>query len=144
MLKKVKIRRKDLVMAWIDCKNVCDIILQTQIIDCQKMFKISKKVINFIMRARKLESRTICCRKTLAEEKTQRGIFLGDLLLQLLFFIPMMQLNYLLRKSKIGHRFAKSQEKINHIMYIDNMKVFGKKKKNQNPLYKLFVSSAKI
>ena len=59
--------------------------------------------------------------KSLAETKMQRGIFHGNALSPLLFIISMMPLNHILRKCTAG-----SQEKINHLMYVDYIKLFAK------------------
>ena len=40
-----------------------------------------------------------------------------------------MPLNYILRKCTRGYKLHKSQEKINHLMYIDNIKLFAKNEK---------------
>ena len=60
--------------------------------------------------------------KSLAETKIQRGIFQGDALLSLLF--TMMPLNYVLRKCTA--KLTKSQEKINHLKYMDDIKLCRK------------------
>ena len=62
--------------------------------------------------------------KTLAEVKIKRG----DVLSQLLIIISMMPLNYRLKKCTGGYRFTKSQEGINHLMYMDDIKLFAKMK----------------
>ena len=49
----------------------------------------------------------IAGRQTLAEAKIQRGIFQGDSLLPLLFFIAIISLNYVLRKCTRGYKFTK-------------------------------------
>ena len=72
--------------------------------------------------------------KSLAEVKIQRGIFQGDMLSPLLFVIVMMPLNHILRKCSGGHKLNKSQEKINHLMYIDDIKLFVKNKKGLETL----------
>ena len=41
-------RRKNLAMAWIDYKKAYDVLLQSWILHCLKMYKISHDVINFI------------------------------------------------------------------------------------------------
>ena len=64
--------------------------------------------------------------QTLAGVKMQRGIFLGD---ALLFIIAMMSFIYIFRKCTEDYKFIKSQEKINHIMYMDNIKIFAKNEK---------------
>ena len=68
-------------------------------------------------------------RKCLADEKIQRGIFLGDVLSPLLFVLAMAPLNHLHRKYTGRYKLYKSQEKINHLMYINNIKLFTKNEK---------------
>ena len=66
--------------------------------------------------------------KTLAEVKIQRGIFQGDALLPLQFLIVMMSLNYILRGTG-GYEFTKSQEKINYLIYMDDINLSAENKK---------------
>ena len=66
----------------------------------------------------------------MAETKIQRGIFKGDALSPLLFIIAMMPLNHILRKYTAGYKLSRSQEKTNHLMYIDAIKLFVKNEKN--------------
>ena len=66
--------------------------------------------------------------KILAEAKILRGIFLGDVLAPLFFVTAMMLLNH------IGNTQANTNfmdlKKINHLMYMDDIKLFAKIKKN--------------
>ena len=48
ILNESKNRRKYLAMAWIDNKKAYDIVPQSWIINCHKMYKISHETINFI------------------------------------------------------------------------------------------------
>ena len=48
ILNESKKRRKNLAMAWIDYKKACDMVPQSWIINCLKMYKISHEIINFI------------------------------------------------------------------------------------------------
>ena len=52
-LNKSKTRRKTLAMAWIDYKKAYDMVPQSWIIKCHKMYKISDEVINFIEKTMK-------------------------------------------------------------------------------------------
>ena len=47
ILNESKNRRKNLVMAWIDYKKAYDIVPQSWVINCLKMYKISHEVKNF-------------------------------------------------------------------------------------------------
>ena len=68
--------------------------------------------------------------KSLAEVKIKRGIFQQDVLSPLLFVIAMMPLNHISRKCTVGYKLSKSQEKINHSMYMDDIKAFAKNEKD--------------
>ena len=106
---------------------------QSWILHCLKMYQISHEVINFIAQtmqpgewSRKQEEE--------AETKIQRGIFQGEALSPLLFIIAMMPLNHVLRKCAAGYKLSRSQEKINHLMYMDDIKLFAKKERELETL----------
>ena len=110
---------KNLALAWIDYKTASGIVPKTWIINPLKMYKISDDVINFIEKTMKT------CRveltagwRSLAEAKIQRDE---------LFIIAMIPLNHLFRKCTARHKLSKSQEKINHLMYVDDIKLFAEK-----------------
>ena len=70
----------------------------------------------------------------LGETKIQRGIFQGDALSPLLFIIAMMPPNHILRKCTAGYELSRSREKINHLMYMDDIKLFAKNEKELETL----------
>ena len=96
-----------------------------------KMYKISHEVINFIEKTMKTWRVELTGRRSLAEAKIQRVIFQGDALSSLLFIFAMMPLNHLLRKCTAGYKLSRSQEKISHLMYIDDSKLFAKNEKER-------------
>ena len=75
--------------------------------------------------------------KSLVETKIQRGIFQGDALSPLIFIIAMIPLNHIPRKCTTGYKFSQSQEKINHLMYMDDIKLFAKNEKELETLIQL-------
>ena len=72
--------------------------------------------------------------QSLSEVKIQRGIFQGDALSPLLIVIAMMPLNHILRKCTARYKLSKSQEKINHLMYMEDIKLFVKNEKELETL----------
>ena len=86
------------------------------------MYKISDEVVKFIEKT--IES--TAGGKSLAEVKIQRIIFQGNSLSTLLFIIAMIPFNHIQRKCTAAYKISKSQEKINHQMYIDNIKLLAK------------------
>ena len=99
------------------------------------MYKISDEVINFIEKTMKTWRVESTARwKNLAELNIQRGIFQGDALSPLLFMIAMMPLNHILRKCTAGYKLIKSHKKINHLMYMDDIKLFAKNERELETL----------
>ena len=108
-------------------------VLQNWVIDCFKMYKIADEVIKFIEETMKnWRVELTAGEKSLTQNKIQQGIFQGEALSPLQFMIAMILLNYILRKCTGAFKLYKSQEKINHLMYIDDIKL----KKNRKPQYR--------
>ena len=108
-------------------QKACDMVPQTWIINCLKMYKISYEVLNLIGKTMKTWMVKLTAGGTsLSETKTLRGIFQRVAQSLLRFIIAMMPLNNILRKCTAGNKLSKSQ-KINHLMYIDDIKLFARK-----------------
>ena len=135
ILNESKTRRKNLAMAWVDYKKAYDMVPQSWIPHCLKMYKISHEVINFIEKTTQTWRVELAAGgRSLTEAKIQRGIFQEDALSPLLFIIAMMPLNHILRKCIAGYKLSGSQEKINHLMYMDVIKLFAKNEKELETL----------
>ena len=78
ILNESKTRRKNLAMAWIDYKKAHDMVPQSWIIFCLKMYKISHEVINFIEKTMQTWRVELTAGgRSIVETKIQRGIFQG-------------------------------------------------------------------
>ena len=100
-------------------------ILQTWIIKCLKMLKTSEKNENFMRRA--MENWRVKLKfgsQTLAKARILKSIFQRNLISSLLFV--MMPLNYISRKFTRSYECTKSQEKMNHCMYMSDINIFAK------------------
>ena len=107
-----KNRRKNLDMAWIHYKKAYDMVPQSWITNCLKMYKISHEIINFIEKTMKnWRVELTAGGKSVAETKIQRGIFQGDALSPLLFIIAMMPLNHILRKCTAGYKLSRCKKR---------------------------------
>ena len=97
------------------------------------MYKISGEVIRLIDNTleNSRDELTVGGKST-AEVKIQEEILQGDALSLLSFVIAMMPFNHILiviRKCTDGCKLHKLQEKINHLMYIDDINLFVKNEK---------------
>ena len=129
ILNERNMRRKNIVMAWIDYKKDLTygpLKLDSKLSKCIK-YLLPDEVIKFIektMETWRMELKAE--EKSLREVKIQRGIFHEDPLSPLLFVIVMMTLNHIFRKCTAGYKFSKFKEKINHLIYMDDIKMFAK------------------
>ena len=134
ILKESKTKRKNLAMAWLDNKKAYDMLPQSWILHCLKMYKISHEAINLHRTDHEnLESGADRGRKKHSWNTDPKEAFSKEMHYRpLLFIIAMMPLNHILRKCAVGHKLSRSQEKINHLMYMDDIKLFAKNEKTGN------------
>ena len=72
--------------------------------------------------------------QTQAEVKIKRVVFQKDSISLPKFILEIVPLNHVLRKYTVGYKLSKSREKINHFMYMDDIKLFAEKwKRIGNP-----------
>ena len=62
----------------------------------------------------------------LAEVNIRRGIFQGDSLFPLLFIVAMIPMTRVLEKMEVGYQLKKGGSRINHLMFMDDIKLFRK------------------
>ena len=67
----------------------------------------------------------ICNNENLGEEEIKRGIFQGDSLAPLLFVIALIPLTQILKATRHCYSLA-NKEKINHLLYMDDLKLYAK------------------
>ena len=64
--------------------------------------------------------------EVLGEVRIKRGIFQSDSLSPLLFVLSMIPLTILLKREKIGYKFGKEQKMMNHLLHMDDLKLYGR------------------
>ena len=118
ILNESKTRRENLAMTWIDCKKAYDMVLESWILHCLKMYKIPDQITQFIEKIMQTwRVKLTSGGQSLLEVKIKRDTFQEHALSPLLFVIALMPLNHIFRKCSSRYKFSKSQEKINHLMY---------------------------
>ena len=70
----------------------------------------------------------ITLEKTLGEVDIRRRIFQGDSLFPLLFVLCMVPLTWLLRRAKASYEWGNKGFKLNHLLFMDDLKLFDKSK----------------
>ena len=65
----------------------------------------------------------------LDEVEIKRGIFQGDSLFPLVFVLALILLSFILRKAKAAYKFSESKEKIDHLWFMDDLKLCSRSEK---------------
>ena len=121
VLRHARTNQRNLAMTWIDYKKAYDMVPHSWREECLNTFGIAENI-------KKLRSESMKNWRTeltsgsnvFGEVHIQRGIFQGDALSPLLFVIAMIPLNLLLRKAGLAYEF--NGKRINHLMFMDDMK----------------------
>ena len=72
--------------------------------------------------------------QTLGIVNIRRGIFQGDSLSPLLFVVSLIPLSMVLRQIKIGYDLGNRKGLINHLLFMDDLKLYGKNEKQVDTL----------
>ena len=74
--------------------------------------------------------------KPLGSVPIRRGIFQGDSFSPLLFVIALLPLTHILRETGMGYQLEKNGAKVNHLFFMDDLKLYGKNDKELDSLIK--------
>ena len=89
-MKEVKLRKKNLAMGWIDYKKAYDMIPHLWIMECLEMFGIAEDIKRLFCNSMENWKVELCSGESvLGEANISRGIFQGDSLSPLVFFISL-------------------------------------------------------
>ena len=80
----------------------------------------------------------------LGEVEIKRGIFKGDSLFPLVFVLALIPLSLILRKAKAAYEFSESKEKINHLLLMDDLKLYSRSEKGLDSVQTVRVFSEDI
>ena len=135
LLKEVKFRKRNLAMGWIDYRKAYDMLPHSWILECLVNLGINGKVQILLQESMKRwKVKLTCGKQELGEVSIKRGIFQGDALSPLLFVIALIPLTSVLRNVKAGYSFVSSKEKINHLLFMDDLKLYAKSEKDLESL----------
>ena len=70
----------------------------------------------------------------LGKVRIQRRIFQGDSLRPLLFVAALISLTIILRQTQLGYQISKNTAKMIHLLYMDDLKLYGKSTSEQESL----------
>ena len=138
ILKHCKRKQRALGMAWVDFKKAYDMVPHSWLIETMNMVGMAGNVVELLRYSMKQWKTQLTCNgKKLGEVDIKRGIFQGDSLSPLLFVIVLIPLSIVLRKTEMGYQLKKNDRKINHLLFMDDLKLYGKNEQEINALVQL-------
>ena len=70
----------------------------------------------------------------LGEVDIKQGIFQGDSLSPLVFVLALIPLSLILRNTNAAYDFSGSKERINHLLFMDDFKLYSRNEKELDSL----------
>ena len=122
-------------MAWVDHKKAYDMVPHSWIRKCMLMFRVAGNKTRVLDKSMdKWCTELTSCGRPLGKVNIWRGIFQGDSLSPLLFVMALIPLTLVLRKVKAGYDLAGRRRVVNHLLFMDDLKLYGKSEKQVDTL----------
>ena len=103
--------------------------------ECLDLFKVAENIKTFLVNSMEKWSVMLCAGNSeLGKADIKRGIFQGDSLCPLVFVLVLISLSLILRKTKAEYEFSGSKEKINHLLFLNDLKLYMRNEKELDSL----------
>ena len=127
ILKNCKRRKTSLNMCYIDYKKAYDKIPHSWILESMRMCGIAPNIVAlFQVSLNQSKVNLFLGKDSLGTVLIKRGIFQGDSVSPLHFIIGLIPLSMILEKQPEGYKLTREGPKINHRLYMDDLKLYGK------------------
>ena len=122
-------------MAWIDNRKAYDLVSHGRVNECMEMFGIAKNLRTFLKKKMQQWGLSLTTNgEDLGEVNVKRRIFQGDNLSPLLFVLKMVPLPLILKKVNACYKWGKKEYKLNHLLFMDDLKLYAKNEEQTNAL----------
>ena len=135
VIREVKPRKKNLAVAWIDYKKAYDMMPHSWIKKCLDMFRVAENIKTLLVDTIEKWRVMLCAGNSeLRDIDINRGIFQGDSLSPLVFVLALIPLSLILRKTKTAYEFSGNKKKVNHLLFMDDLKLHSRNEKELDSL----------
>ena len=146
VLKDCTKRHTNLSMAWIDYRKAYDLVPHSWVNEYMEMFGIAENLRTFLQKSMQQWRLSLTANgEDLGEVNVKRGIFQGDSLSPLIFVLSMVPLSLILKKVNACYKWGKKEYKLNHLLFMDDLKLYAKSEEQTNTLVRtVYVFSTDI
>ena len=135
VLRDARRGRKNLAMAWIDYKKAYDMVPHSWLLESLDLFGVAGNIVGLLERSMAhWKTQLMGNGNVLGTVDIKRGIFQGDSLSPLLFVMIMIPLSRHLEKSKLGYMLTNDSRKINHLLFMDDLKLYARTQEDLDEL----------
>ena len=127
-------------MAWIDYKKAYDLVPHSGIVECLDLFRVAENIKSLSVNSMEKWKVMLCS----SEVEIKQGIFQGDSLSPLVLVLALIPLSLIVRKAKGAYKFSESKEKINHLFFMDDLKLYSRNEKGLDSVQTVRVFSEDI
>ena len=100
------------------------------IIECLDLFGVAKNIKSLLVNSMEKWKAMLCLGNSeLDEVEIKQGIFQGDSSSLLVFLLALIPLSLILGKAKAAYEFSESNEMINHLLFMDDLKLYSQSEK---------------
>ena len=127
IVKDCKRHLTSLAVAGIDYRKAYDMVPHSWIHECMEVVGVAVNVRSFVDASMKQWNTELTAgNQRLGNVKIRRGISQGDSLFPRLFVLVMIPLTLVLRQTKASCEVKKGGKKINHLLFMGDLKLFAK------------------
>ena len=127
ILKESKKLKKNVAMSWIDYKKAYDMVPHSWIKEILSITGVATNIQKLVANSMENWGSLLTSNgQELGKVDINRGIFQGDSFSPLLFVMTMIPLTVILRKEQAGFRFSGCREMVNHLLFMDDLKLYGR------------------
>ena len=135
VLRDAKRRHRFLSMAWIDYRKVYDLVPHSWLLAILEHTKVAGNLGLLIKKSMdNWRTELMFNGQPLCQIDINRGLFQGDSLSPILFVLAMIPLSFLLKREKYGYKMNNHGIVINHLFFMDDLKLYGKTDAELNSL----------
>ena len=100
------------------------------IIECLDLFRVAENIKSLLVNSMEKWKVMLCSGNSeLGKVEIKWGNFPGDSLSSLVFVLASIPLSLILQKAKAAYEFSESKEKINHLLFRDDLKLYSRNEK---------------
>ena len=145
VLKDCRKRHTNLSMAWIDYGKAYDLVPHSCVNECMEMFGIAENLRTFLQKSMQQWRLSLTANgEDLGELNVKRGIFQGDSLSPLMFVLSMVPLSLIFKKVNACYKWGKKEYKLNHLLFMDDLKLYAKNQQTNTLVRTVYVFSTDI